>query len=76
MSGRRKTIFLMCTVIGALAVLTPSPQSELAPIESAAPPYGVTLAGLDPAEESGMAALRQQANLALAQLQTRTDIAR
>lgn len=70
MSAPRKYVFLLCTVIGALAVLTPSPQRELAPIESAAPPYAVTLAGLDPVEESGMAALRQQASLALAQLRT------
>ena len=76
MSARRKVIFLICTVIGALAVLTPSPQRDLAPIESAAPPYSVILAGLDPVEESGMAALRQQANLALAHLQTRIDVAR
>lgn len=73
MSGRRKSIFLMCTVIGALAVLTPSPQRGLAPIESAAPPYGHSVAALDPVEEAGMAALRRQANLALAQLRSGVD---
>jgi hypothetical protein len=75
MSGRRRFVLLMCTAIGALTILAPSPQRGLAPIESAAPPYGMTLAELDPTDEPAMAALRQQANLALAQLQTRIDSA-
>lgn len=73
MSGRRKFVLLMCSAIGAFAVLMPSPSHDLGRIESAAPPYGLAMAGLDPPEESAMVALRQQANLALAQLQTRAQ---
>jgi hypothetical protein len=68
----RKILFLICTVIGALVILAPSPSRDLGRIESAAPPYAVSLAGLEPMETSEMAALRQEASLALSQLQTRT----
>jgi hypothetical protein len=71
MSIRRKFILFVCTAICAFAVMAPSPSHDLGSIESAAPSYGPTLASLEPVtEEAGMAALRQQANLALAQLQT------
>jgi hypothetical protein len=71
MSIHRKILFLICAAIGALAVLALPPSHDLGRIESAAPPYAVALAGPEPTEESDMAALRQQASLALAQLQTR-----
>ena len=75
MLDRRKIVFLICTAIGGFAVMAPSPSHDLGRIESAAPSYGLTSIMLE-ADDSGMSALRQQANLALAQLQTRVKAAR
>lgn len=76
MSIHRKILFLICTAIGALAALTLAPSHDLGAIESAAPPYAVSLAALEPTEASEMAALRRQASLALSQLQTRATAER
>jgi hypothetical protein len=55
-------------LFGAIAVLTPAPSHNIGRIQSAAPPYMMAPAGLDPIEEAAMAVLRRQANMALAQL--------
>ncbi|HZL30896.1 MAG TPA: hypothetical protein VFC54_07530 [Pseudolabrys sp.] len=71
MSLNRKILLLICTATCAFTVMGPSPSRDLGRIESAAPPYALPEAALTPVDEKAdIAALRQQANLALAHLQT------
>lgn len=57
----------------AYALMAPGAAPALSPFECSAPQYFDTLTGFEPdaAHETGMTALRQQAGLALAQLQGR-----
>lgn len=76
MSVQRNFIIFLCTAVAALAVLAPYSSTDLGRIESAAPPYAVSQAGFEQMfDDSDMAALRQQASLALTRLQTRTTSA-
>ena len=78
MSLRRKLILLIGTIGCAIAFMLPTPTPGLGSIESAAPQYDASLrnAELLMEGEVRMAALRQQARLALVQLQTRVDVSR
>lgn len=74
MTLRRKWIVLMSGMACAALLLVPASTPGLGSIECEAPQYYDTLAVAEPHadHESGMSALRQQAGLALAQLQTKT----
>jgi hypothetical protein len=76
MTLRRKLIVLLAASACAYVFITPTAAPDLGSIESAAPQYFDTTAmappGLD--NEAGMTALREQAGLALAQLQTKTAL--
>ncbi len=77
MSLRRKLLLLIGTAGCVLAFMSFSVSSPgLGTIESAAPPYFTTVASADIAtdNEAAMVALRIQANLALAQLQTKAGV--
>ena len=71
----RRLLILMSTGLAcAYTLLAPTTAPSLGTIECAAPPYFDATAGAEPASDQdiGMNTLRQQAGLALAQLQTRT----
>ena len=71
----RRLLILMSTGLAcAYTLLAPTTAPSLGTIECAAPPYfdAMNDAGSAKDDESGMILLRQQAGLALAQLQTRT----
>ncbi|MDP2296432.1 MAG: hypothetical protein Q8M24_13365 [Pseudolabrys sp.] len=70
----RKWIALLSGLACAYVLLAPTPAPSLGSIESAAPHSIDALSGLEAhaAHETQMSALRQQASLALAQLQART----
>lgn len=74
MTLRRRWIVLLSSLACAYTLLAPTSAPSLGSIECDAPQYFDTLAGAEPPadHESGMNALRQQAGLALAQLQTKT----
>jgi hypothetical protein len=73
MTLRRRLILLVTSLACAYTLLVPSAAPSLGSIECAAPPYFDALTGSLQSndDETGMSALRQQAGLALAQLQTR-----
>lgn len=73
MTLRRKLIVLLSSLACAYTVLSPTSAPTLGSIECAAPPYFDTLSAAEPSpeHENGMMALREQAGLALAQLQIR-----
>lgn len=75
MALRRKLIVLLSGLAGGYAMLSPTSVPGLGSIECDAPPYfeALTRGELRHDEDAGMNALRQQAGLALAQLQTRLD---
>lgn len=75
MTLRRRFILLLTSLACAYAVLAPASTPDLGNIESAAPPYFGSLAGAEWSgdHEAGMSALREQAGMALAQLQTKTE---
>lgn len=80
MTLRGKLIVLSTSLACAYTVLVPTSAPSLGTIECAAPQYFDTLTGVAPAleQDAGMISLREQAGLALAQLQisqTRIDIA-
>lgn len=71
----RRLLILMSTGLAcAYTLLAPTTAPSLGTIECAAPPYfdAVTGAAQASDQDIGMNTLRQQAGLALAQLQTRT----
>lgn len=74
MTLRRKFILLSTSLLCAATLLAPTSAPSLGTIECAAPQYfdAMNGAGLSADADAGMVALRQQAGLALAQLQTRT----
>lgn len=73
----RGMILTLSSAACVYALIVPGATPALSSFECAAPPYFDTLTGLEPdaAHESGMTALRQQAGLALAQLQSRQPLA-
>ena len=73
MSLRRELILLIATIGCSIVFMLPSPTPSLGSIENAAPQFGSSLASADLLmdDEARMASLRQQANLALMQLQGR-----
>lgn len=72
---RNPMILLIGTAGCAIALLWPSPAHRLDRIESAAPSYNAVPVSADQLYkvDDTMLALQQEASLALAQLQTRTD---
>ncbi len=75
---RNPMILLIGTAGCAIALLWPSPAHRLDRIESAAPSYNAVPITADPSAnvDSAMIALQREANLALAQLQTRAQAGR
>lgn len=73
MTLRRKWMVLMSGMACLALLLVPASTPGLGSIECEAPQYYDTLTLAEPhaEHESGMSALRQQAGLALAQLQTK-----
>ena len=73
MTMRRKWMVLMSGMAAAALLLVPASTPGLGSIECAAPQYYDTLTLTEPhaEHESGMNALRQQAGMALTQLQTK-----
>ena len=71
MTLRRRLILMVSSLACAYAVLAPNTLPSIGSIECAAPSYFDTLTGIEPPaeHEAGMSALREQAGLALAQLQ-------
>lgn len=71
---RRQLILMSATLACTYTLLAPTVAPSLGSIECAAPPYFDALTDAAPASDQdiGMNTLRQQAGLALAQLQTRT----
>jgi hypothetical protein len=69
----RGAILTLSAAACAYLLMAPGATPALSQFECAAPEYFETLAGFEPdaAHETGMTALRQQASLALAQLQGR-----
>ena len=74
MTMRRKLIVLLAASACAYAFLVPAAAPSIGSIESAAPQYFDTTTSVETSfdNEAGMTALRAQAGLALAQLQTKT----
>lgn len=74
MTLRRKLIVLLAASACAYAFMAPTAIPGLGSIECAAPPYFDSLTSTETLldNEAGMIALREQAGLALAQLQTKT----
>jgi hypothetical protein len=74
MTLRRRLILLLTSLACAFALLAPTTAPSLGTIECAAPPYFDAMNdGAQAADQDiGMNTLRQQAGLALAQLQTST----
>lgn len=71
---RRQLILISTGLACAYTLLAPTTAPSLGTIECAAPPYfdAVNDVGSAKDDETGMILLRQQAGLALAQLQTKT----
>lgn len=74
MTLRRQLILMSTGLACAYTLLAPTTVPSLGTIECAAPAYFDAMTGAAPAadQDIGMNTLRQQAGLALAQLQTRT----
>jgi hypothetical protein len=72
MTLRGKLIVLSTSLACAYTVLVPTSAPSLGTIECAAPQYFDTLTGVTPSieQDAHMIGLREQAGLALAQLQT------
>lgn len=80
MTLRGKLIVLSTSLACAYTVLVPTSAPSLGTIECAAPQYFDALTGVSPAleQDAAMNSLREQAGMALAQLQTsqlRTEVA-
>jgi len=75
MTLRRKLLLLSTSLLCAYTLLASTSAPSLGTIECAAPQYfdALTNAGLSLDQDAGMIALRQQAGMALAQLQTRAS---
>jgi hypothetical protein len=71
---RRGLILSLSALACTYVLMAPGAAPGLSQFDCAAPQYFDTLTGFEPdaAHETGMVALRQQAGLALAQLQGRT----
>lgn len=74
MTLRRLLILMSTSLACAYTLLAPTTAPSLGTIECAAPPYFDAMNDASQAadQDIGMTALRHQAGLALAQLQTRT----